>query len=54
MRHELAVLMLWLIAAVVTLIVVKQAGLFSYLGPLYFVCAIGCIFAVRSAKGKNR
>ncbi len=50
MKHELAVLVLWLIAAVVTLLVVEETGLYTYLGPLYFICMVGSIYVVRAAK----
>ena len=50
MKHELAVLVLWLIAAVVTLLVVEETGLYTYLGPLYFICMVSSIYVVRAAK----
>jgi hypothetical protein len=50
-KFELAVLVLWLIAVVPTLLLVRQTGLFTYLGPLYFICMVGTVYIVRSAKG---
>lgn len=52
MKHELAVLGLWLIAVVPTLLLLQPTGLFPYLGPLYFLCMVGSIYVVRSAKKK--
>ena len=54
MKHELAVLGLWLIALVPTLLLLQPSGLFSYLGPLYFLCMVGSIYIVRSAKKKQK
>ncbi len=53
MKYELSVLGLWLLAVVPTLVLVHQTGLFSYLGPLYFICMVGSIYIVRSAKRKG-
>ncbi len=53
MKYELAVLGLWLLAVVPTLVLVHQTGLFTYLGPLYFICMVGSIYIVRSAKRKG-
>ncbi len=53
MKYELAVLGLWLLAVVPTLVMVHQTGLFTYLGPLYFICMVGSIYIVRSAKRKG-
>lgn len=53
MKHELGVLALWLIAVVPTLLMVHQSGLFTYLGPLYFLCMVGTVYIVRSAKKKG-
>jgi hypothetical protein len=51
-KHELAVLGLWLLAVVPTFLLVHQTGLFTYLGPLYFICMVGSVYVVRSAKKK--
>lgn len=54
LRHELAVLGLWLVAVIPTLLLLRESGLFSYLGPLYFICMVGSVYIVRSArKGKQ-
>ena len=52
-KHEMAILLLWLVAIVPTLLILRQSGLFTYLGPLYFLCMVGSLFIVRNAK-KNR
>ncbi len=52
MKYELAVLGLWLLAVVPTFLMVQQTGMFTYLGPLYFLCMVGSIYVVRSAKRK--
>lgn len=53
MKYELAILLLWLVAVVPTLLLVSQSGVFAYLGPLYFICMIGSVYVVRSAKRKE-
>jgi hypothetical protein len=52
-KHELAILGLWLLAVVPTLILLQKTNLFTYLGPLYFICMVGSIYIVRSAKKKD-
>lgn len=52
MKYEMATLLLWLVAVVPTLILVNQSGVFTYLGPLYFLCMVGSVYIVRSAKRK--
>ena len=54
MKHELAILVLWLLAVIPTLMMVYQSGLFTYLGPLYFLCMVGSIYVVRSAKNPKK
>lgn len=54
MKHEMAVLLLWLLAVVPTLLLVHQTGVFTYLGPLYFICIVGSVYVVRSAKKKEQ
>ena len=51
MRHEFTVLVMWLIAIGGTLAMVTDPGIFTYLGPLYAVCMIGSVVAVRRARG---
>ncbi len=53
MKYELAVLGLWLLAVMPTFFLVQQTGLFTYLGPLYFLCMVGSVYIVRSAKKKR-
>ena len=53
MKYELAILGLWLLAVVPTLLLLQQTGLFTYLGPLYFICMVGSVYIVRSAKKKG-
>lgn len=54
LKYELAILALWLFAVVPTLLLVHESGLFTYLGPLYFLCMVGSVYIVRSAKRKNK
>lgn len=49
-KHEMAVLALWLLAVVPTLLILRESEYFSYLGPLYFLCTVGSMYIVRSAK----
>lgn len=49
-KFELAILLLWLVAIVPTLLILRQSGLITYLSPLYFMCIVGSIYVVRSAK----
>jgi hypothetical protein len=53
LKFELAIVGLWLLAVVPTLLLVHESGLFTYLGPLYFICMIGSVFVVRTAKRKD-
>lgn len=50
LKHELAVLGLWLVAVIPTLLLLRESGLFSYLGPLYFICMVGSVYIVRAAR----
>lgn len=50
MKHELAIIALWLLAVVATLFLVHQSGVFTFLGPLYFICMLGSVYIVRSSK----
>ena len=54
MKYELAILGMWLLAVIPTLLLVHQSGLFTYLGPLYFICMIGSVYIVRSAKSREK
>lgn len=51
MRHEVIVLLLWFIAIVATLVITRDSGLFTYLGPVYAICMIGSVVTVRRARG---
>jgi len=52
-KHEMAALALWILAVGPTLLLVHDTGAFTFLGPLYFICIVGTLFVVRSAKKKN-
>lgn len=47
MKAELVVLTLWLITIVTSVLVVSNSSDFKILGPVYAVCAIGSVVAVR-------
>jgi hypothetical protein len=44
---EFIVALLWGIAAAATAILTSAGGEFTYLGPLFAVCAIGSVLTVR-------
>lgn len=46
-------LALWLIAIFTTLFMIRDTGLFTYLGPLYFICMLGSTIVVRNAKNNR-
>jgi hypothetical protein len=46
------VAMLWVIAIGATVAIVKESGAFTFLGPVYFICMMGCIVTVRRASSK--
>ena len=48
------VLVLWMIAILATLLIVKDSGVFTFLGPIYFICMLGCVITVRNAASKPR
>lgn len=50
---ELVTVVLWGIAAVATATVTSDTGQFTYLAPLFAVCAIGSVLTVRWAKGSD-
>jgi hypothetical protein len=52
LKHEMAIVVMWLIAVVPTLLMLRESGIFTYLGPLYFLCMVGSIYIVRNAKKK--
>lgn len=50
---ELIVAVLWGIAGVATAMVTADSGDFTYLGPVFAICAIGCIMTVRWSKQRG-
>lgn len=52
MKAELVVLTLWLVAIVTSVLVVSNSSDFRYLGPVFAVCAIGSVVAVRRDRTK--
>jgi hypothetical protein len=53
MKHQLAVLLLWLIAIAVTFVTVRDAHVLTTLGPVFAVCMIGSVVTVRAALRKS-
>ena len=51
--YELATLGLWLIAILCTLWFVRDGQVFTFLGPLYFICMLGNVMVVRWARRKS-
>ena len=49
MKHVTATIALWALAILVTLVMVRDAGVFTFLGPLYTICMIGSVVIVRNA-----
>ena len=49
MRHQLAVLALWLIAGVVTWISAGDPRILGTVGPVFAICMIGSVITVRAA-----
>jgi len=47
-----ALLALWLIALVTTLLLVPDRSVFTYLGPVFAICTIGSITILRKACGE--
>ena len=47
MKAELIVLALWLVTIVTSVLVISDSSDFRILGPVYAVCAIGSVVAVR-------
>ena len=48
------VLVLWMIAILATLLIVKDSGAFTFLGPIQFICMLGCVVTVRNAMSRPR
>jgi len=53
MKYELATTVLWAIAVVVTILMVKQDGVLTILLPVYAVCMIGAVVTVRAARSSS-
>jgi len=49
-KYEFTVTALWTIAILATLWITRGTNLFTYLGPLFFICMTGSIIAVRQAR----
>ena len=49
MKLEVKILLLWAIAVIATSLVVGQASVLALLCPLYAVCMIGSLVAIRRA-----
>ncbi|MBI4503208.1 MAG: hypothetical protein HY700_18885 [Gemmatimonadetes bacterium] len=52
MKHQAAILLLWVIAIVTTFFVVGEMRALTTLGPVYAVCMIGSVITVRAATRK--
>jgi len=50
---ELVTAVLWGLAAGVTAMLTAESGQFTYLGPLFAICAIGGVMTVRWSKGRD-
>lgn len=50
---ELVTVVLWGIAALATATVTSDTGQFTYLAPLFAVCAIGSVLTVRWSRGRG-
>lgn len=53
MKHEIAILLLWVIALLATVFVIRNRALMTLLGPLFAICMIGSISIVRRAKRQS-
>ena len=54
MKAELIVLALWLIAIVTSVLVVTDSSDFTYLGPVFAICMIGSVVAVRMERTRSQ
>jgi hypothetical protein len=52
-KYEWAMIALWLIAMLATLYVTRDTGLFTFLGPVFFICLSGSILIVRNARRRT-
>jgi hypothetical protein len=48
-KPEVANILLWIIAIFTTFLMVKDSGVFTYLGPVYAICMIGSVVTVKKA-----
>jgi hypothetical protein len=49
-KYELTVTALWTIAILATLWITRGTDLFTFLGPLFFICMTGSIIVVRQSR----
>jgi len=49
-KYEITILGLWIIAILATLLIVKDNRIFTFLGPVYFVCMLGSVITVNKAR----
>lgn len=49
MKYQFAILGLWIIAIIATLLIIDEMAVFTYVGPLYAICTIGSVIIVRLA-----
>jgi hypothetical protein len=52
MKYIAAILGLWSIALLTTLLIIDEAKVFTYLGPVYFICMVGSALIVRRAQAR--
>lgn len=50
MKYVIAVVVLWAIAIVPTVVLVGDREAFTYLGPVYGICMMGSVMVVRRAQ----
>lgn len=53
MRPEWTVAVLWLIALVTTMLLTRDTGSFTFLGPVFAICMIGSVVTVKRSRGKH-
>jgi hypothetical protein len=51
MKYVIAVVALWVLAIVATVAIIRERSVFTFLGPLYAICMIGCVRIVQQAQG---
>jgi hypothetical protein len=50
MKYDLIIVALWAIAIAATFLIVHETRLITFLGPLYAICMIGSVIAMRAAR----